>query len=475
MSRSPSWSYVTWYYELTGNWATWEPGNRVEPGTVGSFDSRRRFNHYRTLAGYRIVPEIATADLPGSRLAWSDGEVHLDFKASGESSAGFEALGALDAGVKVTANREHGCILHMRDLSEAWITNVEGVLAQIKALLVGKVWEVDSVVVVRRLEARQGFAAVSLGSGRSFVAKADADARVMGAADLGSAGLLLAPGRAGRDFLFYDFGPGSTPVFSSAIRVRRDLWDRLLPWRRDRGALIGPDGRTYRELPDDLGGHALEARRYDPGISAMPPGELSALAVDDLFEEVVDLPAEGDARQSPDSQIAGSARGRLLSFPLPVPPGPAALAAADPAEGTPPVGETTSPDGLARFALFDRGDGEYWLEVSVAAGTGVPLLIRLRYTTAERQRNDLLVPVGGNTQSTSLVALPGYDAGPWRAWSPVPPASVWSSSPEMVDASVRAALSSATVRAWERLASVAPEYGRKLITQAINGLGAEGR
>ena len=202
---------------------------------------------------------------------WSDGDVHLDFKVSGQSSAGFEALGSLDAGFKATANREHACILHMRDLSEAWIENVEAVLSQIKALLVSGQWEVDLVVVARRLEARQGFAAVSLGSGRSFEAKADGRARVAGAADLGSAGFLLAPGSGRGDYLFWDFGPGSTPVFSSAIRVKRDLWDRLLPWRRDGGVLVGPDGRTYRELPGDLGGHELEARRYEPGVSSMSP------------------------------------------------------------------------------------------------------------------------------------------------------------------------------------------------------------
>ena len=74
---------------------------------------------------------------------------------------------------------------------------------------------------------------------------------------------------------------------------------------------------------------------------------------------------------------------------------PADLAAADPAEGAPPVGEATSPDGLTHFALFDRGDDEYWLEVSITAGTELPVIIRLRYTTTERQRMELLVPVGG--------------------------------------------------------------------------------
>ena len=238
----------------------------------------------------------------------------------GQSPAGFEALSALDAGLKVTANREHACVLHMRDLSEAWIKDLDAVLRQIKGLLLKGEWEVDSVVVARRLEARQGFAAVSLGSGQSFEAKADGGARLASAADIGRTGFLLASGRGSGSFLFYDFGPGSTPVFSSAIRVRHDLWARLLPWRHDRGVLISPDGRQYRELPEGLGGHALEARRYDPARSSMPHAELSATAVKDLFEEVADLPGEEDARQ-PAEGSPGHGAGRAAQLS---PPGPAA-------------------------------------------------------------------------------------------------------------------------------------------------------
>ncbi len=117
---------MTWYNELTGNWATWEPGDLVRPGTVGFLDRQRRFTHYKTLAGYGIVPEIATAEWLGrTRLVWSDGDVHLNLKASGQPSAGFEVLGDLDAGLKVTANREHACVLHMRDLHEAWIEDMD--------------------------------------------------------------------------------------------------------------------------------------------------------------------------------------------------------------------------------------------------------------------------------------------------------------------------------------------------------------
>jgi hypothetical protein len=196
VGRSACWSYVTWYNGLTGNWVTWEPGDLVQPGTVGFFDRQRRFTHYRTLASYGIVPRISTLELPGrSRLVWSDGDVHLNVKTSGQSPDGFEFLGALDAGLKVTASREHACMLHMRDLSEAWITDVDAVLRQVQDRLLKGEWEIDSVVVARCTEARQGFAAVSLGTGQSFEAKAGGSAHLAGVADLGQADFTLASGR----------------------------------------------------------------------------------------------------------------------------------------------------------------------------------------------------------------------------------------------------------------------------------------
>jgi hypothetical protein len=457
---------VTWYNKLTLNWATWEPGEPVQPGTVGFFDEQQRFAHYRTLADWGIVPRIAVAGLP-DRHHQTQGDFQYSLKASGRSPDGFESLGTLDAGLRMTANREHACVLHMRDLSEAKIKHMDAVLGRIKELLLKGEWEIDSVVVASRVEARKGFAAVSLGSGRTFEAKADGDARLAGIADLGRAALELASRRDRGDFLFYDFGPGSTPSFS-AIRVKRGLWDRLLPWRRDGGVLIDPNGRAYRELPENLIRHALEARRYDPAKSLMPAAELAAIAVEDLFEEVAELPGEEDSRQS----YTG---GRLLSFPLPVPPGPAALAAADPGDGAPPVVTAASPDGLARFALFRRDDGEYWLEVSTDARTEVPLLARLRYTTAESEQRELLVPVQGDSRSSSVVALLGYDGGAWRAWAPVPLATLWPAAADLVEVSIRSALTVATVRAWERLASAGPEDGRELITRAVEAPDAEDR
>lgn len=471
MSRSPSWSYVKWYNERTGHWATWVPGKRVEPGAVGSFDRQLRFNSYRTLAKFGITPRISSTSLSGNMLAQSNSERHFDFKASGESSPGLAAGSSIDARTKVATSHEYDLILHMRERNEAWISNIEDVLLRVQGLLLAGIWTPDMVLVVRRTEARQGFAAISLGSGKTVKAKIDADARILSAVDLASAGVELSPGASHGDFLTYDFGPGSTPVISELVRVKKTLWDLLLPWRHSGGTLIAPDGRVYRELPDNLSDHAIEARRYDPEISAMSPDELSAMSIADLFEDVVDLPVEENAGQSSDGAIPVASEGRVLSFPLPVPPPPAALAAAGPPGGASPVGETDSPDGLARFTLLDQGDGEYWLEVSSAPSAGSPLIVRLRYTTAAQQRTELLVPL--SSPSASVVSLSGYNRGAWRGWSRVPLDSVWSGSPEVVQASVRAAVTAATVRAWQRVASAAPEYGRELITQAINAPSAE--
>lgn len=473
MSKSPSWSYVNWYNELTGDWATWEPGRRVEPGAVGSFDGHLRFNSYRTLHDYGIVPRVAVTNLPESTLVKSNSERHFDFKASGESSAGVAPGSNLAAKTEVATNREYAFIMYMRERNEAWIKNIEDVLLRVKDLLLKGYWEPDTVIVVRRTEAQQGFAAVSRGSEQSFKAKVDADVRVLSVADLASAGVELAPGVSHEDFLAYDFGPGSTPVMSRLIRVKKDRWSKLLPWRDSAGTLIAPDGRVYRELPDNLSDHAIEARRYDPEISGMSPDELSTMSIADLFEDVVDLPVEENAGQSSDDSISVASEGRVLSFSLPVPPPPAALAAAGPPGGASPVGETDSPDGLARFTLLEQRDGGYWLEVSSAHSAGSPLIVRLRYTTAAQQRTELLVPV--SSPSASVVSLAGYDRGAWRGWSRVPLDSVWSGSPEVVQASVRAAVTAATVRAWQRVASAAPEHSRELITEAINMPSAENR
>jgi hypothetical protein len=155
-------------------------------------------------------------------------------------------------------------------------------------------------------------------------------------------------------------------------------------------------------------------------------------------------------------------------FPLPVPDSPAALAAADPAQGSASVVRATSPDGLASFILYERGDGEYWLEVSPAPAAPAPRVVLVRYTEAGGGQRELLIPVdGAGDTPTAVVRLPGYLPGSWHAAGPVPPADVPAWDSDMIAASVDAAVTSATVRAWQRLASVVPDGVRQVIVDAL--------
>ena len=469
MSRSACWSYVTWYNkESSGNWATWVPGEAVEPGNVGRFDEQMRFWRTKTLAAVRV----ASARRPGAQTLWSGGDIRFTAEADGRSALALGALGDLGGGLKITASRAHACFLHMGELRESWIANEDEVLARVANDL--KNWEIDSVIVGRRLEARRGFAAISRSAGASFDASAAG-----GVAAIGAAEFSLQAGRSRGGFHFYEFGPGSIPVFSRAHRVKRSLWGRLLPWRHDGPSLIGPDGRRYEgpgPSPSALSGLPPEARQYDPERSAMTLAELSSIPVRDLFEVVTsvsDVTAVNEDMAGGRAEAA-QAGGGVAYFPLPVPPIPAALAATDPADGAPPVVRTTTPDGLARLALFNRGSGEWLLEVSLTSGAPVPVVVPVCYSTGDGNQRELLIPVDddGAQAASSVAELWDYAGEAWESASPVAPRGIEMWAPDVVEASVRSAVTTATVRAWEGLASVAPPHIRSLIADALKDLGS---
>ena len=121
----------------------------------------------------------------------------------------------------------------------------------------------------------------------------------------------------------------------------------------------------------------------------MSSEELAAIPVEDLFEEVDALPADVDTTWSR-RQKAG--RPRSSAFLFPSPPNPRRWPPRTP-ESAAPLLRASSPDGLADLFLYRRGDGEYWLEVSLApraaAGTAV---VAVRYPTVGGGEQELLIP-----------------------------------------------------------------------------------
>jgi excisionase family DNA binding protein len=283
---------VTWYNECSGgNWATWEPGEVVRPGDVGRFDKERRFLHWQTLEDYGVSFTVSREQPIAPHLYASGKGFRVETKATGKSAL---AAGMVEAGFRITATREHACLLQLQDATESRVNETGSMLTQIAALLRAGKWDIDLMVVAKRTRARGGFAAISQGAGQSIGVRADGSAGVADVLEAGSAELTLASDHDARGFLLYEFRSRETPVFFPPIRIKQTLWDRLLPWRQDGPWLIDPAGGHHdpRRLPTDLPELAIEARRYDPRHSPMTPAELEAIPIEDLFESVTSLSEE---------------------------------------------------------------------------------------------------------------------------------------------------------------------------------------
>ena len=207
---------------------------------------------------------------------------------------------ALHADVTVVSKRKHACILELHGVTETRMTNTHAVMRRIADLVRAGAWELDLVVVLGRIQARRGFAAISQAAGQTLRLTVTGDASPRGIPGAGAPGsilggggeLLLASGPGATGFLVYEFGSRKTPVFTHAIRVKQDLWSRLLPRPGQEPWAVDPGGRKgLDKLLASLSHLPPEARRYDPQHSAMTWSELSSMAAEDLFEEVVSRPA----------------------------------------------------------------------------------------------------------------------------------------------------------------------------------------
>jgi repressor LexA len=297
MGRSACWSYVTWYNKCSGgHWATWEPGDVVSLGDVGRFDHDRRFRRCETLADHEISFTSSQERPVEPRLYGTGRAFRIKTRAAGGAPAGLADPDGPDASVRMTAKREHACLLQLRDATQAHILDTRDLLTQIAARVRSGHWDLDLVVVTGRVQAQRGFAAISQGAGQSVAFRSASDARLTQKLGTGGAELILAHAPATTGFLLYEFGGPVTPVFSPPIRVKQSLWARLLPWRPDGPWLTDPAGQRHHVggLPADLSHLPPEARRYHPPHSAMKLAEFDRMAVEDLFEEVSSLPDRPD-------------------------------------------------------------------------------------------------------------------------------------------------------------------------------------
>lgn len=467
---------MTWYNGLSGgDWATWLPGSEVDPGAVGSFNGDRRFGHYDTLEGLGITCAKYSGERSAEKEAFysTAGGFTFEPKIAGNAVPGFAALGEVDAGIKLTAKAAHACLLQLVKPTVKKVVNQrqvqEAVLDQVK----GRQWSIDWQIVMSRTRCNTGFAAISQAGGQSIELKATAKLpAVITDQNLGGLELRLASSRATTDFQLTVFGATSTPVFGGVVRLKRSLWDRLLPWRSEGGYLVDPNGKRFRSrsLPPDLSAYAPADRCYDPARSAMSLAELSGLTVEDAFEEVASLP---DAVESVSpAGLATVLRSAVRRFALPRSVVPSPLAAADDEDDGSVLLDASFADGQVHFTVYDRGSGRYWLELTLGYPSPQPSVVMVRYQAADGTEQDLMIPVGGDSTATpsSVVSLRGYRPGTdGQAWLLGDlPGQAWPE--EVIRRSVQAAVGNGTARTWDRLAALVPAETGEVIDRELRSL-----
>jgi hypothetical protein len=480
VARSACWTYVTWYHDLsTTDWATWLPGTPIRPGSVGVFNRERCFDHSgETLEDRGVACARLSVEIPVPPIFYSTmGGFEFEPKVTAIVAPGFAILGEAEAAVKLTANTEHACLVQMLNPTVRQIENQRQVQEAVLARVIDGLWDIDLQVVMRRTRCTSGFAAVSRAGGQSVEFKTSARLpAVVTDQNLPGLELGVASGHSSSGFLLTRFIETSTPAFGGVVRVKRELWHKLLPWRSEGWYLVDPRGKRFlpSKLPLELSAYAPRDRCYDPARSSMSPAELSALMVEDVFEEVTMLPDEDEPSSA--SQSGGSPGPELAavrSFPLPRSAIPSTLAAGgSTAEGQSILLDAAFEDGLVQFTVYDRGPGSYLLEVTFRRVGAQPNVVTIRYQATDGASRDLIVPVSGDgaTASSSTVSLPGYRPGTdGLAWlAAVSAGQAWPA--ETVRRSVLAAAASATARAWERIAALVPAETREVIERALRDL-----
>jgi repressor LexA len=254
------------------------------------------------------------------RHYWADKYFRVETEVTGNS-------GPLNANVKITAQKKHACILELHEATETLIRDEHAVMRRIAELVRDQKWELDLVVVMGRIRARQGFAAIAQAAGQTLELKATGAAGLRGilaAEGPGSildisAQLHLAGGWGATGYLIYEFGSRETPIFTHTIRIKQSLWSRLLPRQSKEPWLIDPAGgrRNLDTLLANLSHLPPDARRYDPHRSEVTLSELADIALEDLFEEVT-LPsaAAPEARARPKGKPGRKPKG---SVPVVIP------------------------------------------------------------------------------------------------------------------------------------------------------------
>jgi hypothetical protein len=287
MAKSLSSAYVGWFYGYVRKWATWEPGDAVEPGVVGRFDHDLIFQHYKSLGDLGIHFDTSPERPVQDRLYESkDG---FEFQPGIKAGARDPVSGLVDASESVTliSRREHASLLQVKNATSSHLLDVDSVLSRIKLLILNNLWPLDWVVVVERIKVDEGFAVVCSDKGQRIDLTIGAGVGLLPDVEAYGGSVSLSAVSQAAGLAAYRFQRGATPIFTCPIRVRRTLWERLL---RKPPQLLDPSGAPYdpdRQLTvANLTHVPLAQRYYDPRSADISREDILAIPHSVLFEEL---------------------------------------------------------------------------------------------------------------------------------------------------------------------------------------------
>jgi hypothetical protein len=281
VAASPAGLYVGWFHDYVRRWATWEPGDNVEPGTVGTFDKTWVFAHYRSLGDFGINYQTSD-DTPAEsdRVYASRRGFKFTPQVAGRVSDPPTALAHVGSTLILTNQNAHAFLLQIKEATSSHLLLPDDVLEQVRLKVLASDWDLDLVVVFERLKVQRGFAVICSERNRELRVTVDAGIGLMPDIEAYGGSIALESAIQESGLAAYDFLPGATPIFTKVMRVRQTLWRKLL---RRPPQVINPAGGRY--VPN-LSMLPKDRRVYDPGASELSPEDVSALPVSVLFEQL---------------------------------------------------------------------------------------------------------------------------------------------------------------------------------------------
>jgi hypothetical protein len=305
VGKSLSAAYVDWFHSKVLKWATWEPGDPVEPGTVGRFDDGLVFRHqHETLQNYRI-PFAASEDKPVQDRLYAMSAA-FSVQAAGSAKVPDPVTGIARAGgsLVLKTTKKNACLLQVKDATSSHLLDVGDVLREVHRQLLDSEWSVDLVVVAERIRAQEGFALVCEKKGLTLQLAVEAEIGLLPELEGYGGSLALGVVNETNSSACYRLLPGATPIFTGPIRVRQSLWSDLLglppklidpsggvyqPRRSTTTGTGAPSGTGSADRPLTAGNltHLSAAERhYDPARSRFTPQQLRDMPLSVLFEEL---------------------------------------------------------------------------------------------------------------------------------------------------------------------------------------------